>query len=97
MHITPIDDWVLLKLDDTKMTPGGIALPDKAMKLDYQVATVLAVGEGHRDLSGNVMPMRIKDGDRVLTVREAMNFVNPQRQDIAMVRESDIFGVVNRG
>ena len=75
------------------MTAGGIVLPDSAGEKPDQ-GEVLAVGPGKRDEAGKLIPMDVKVGDRVLFGKYAGQTVKVDGQELLVMREEDIMGVL---
>jgi chaperonin GroES len=94
MNLKPLRDRVLLKrLEEEEKTAGGIIIPDTAKEKPME-AKVLAVGPGSRNDKGQVTPMDVKTGDRVLIGKWAGTEVTVDGQDLLIVGESDIMGVL---
>ena len=94
MNLKPLRDRVLLKrLEEEEKTAGGIIIPDTAKEKPME-AKVLAVGPGSRNDKGQVTPMDVKNGDRVLIGKWAGTEVTVDGQDLLIVGESDIMGVL---
>lgn len=95
MKIRPLHDRVLVKrLDpgDTK-SPGGIIIPDTA-KEKPQEGEVIAVGPGKRLDNGEVRPLNVKAGDRILFGKYSGTEVKIDEEDYLIMREDDILGVL---
>ncbi|NCX94465.1 MAG: co-chaperone GroES [Gammaproteobacteria bacterium] len=94
MNIRPLHDRVLVERDESETkTAGGIVIPDSATEKPIQ-GKVIAVGKGKILESGNVRPLDIKVGDRVLFGKYAGNEVKVGGKTYLMMREEDIMGVV---
>ena len=94
MNLKPLRDRVLLKrLEEEEKTAGGIIIPDTAKEKPME-AKVLAVGSGSRNDKGQNTPMDVKTGDRVLIGKWAGTEVTVDGQDLLIVGESDIMGVL---
>ena len=94
MNLKPLRDRVLLKrLEEEEKTAGGIIIPDTAKEKPME-AKVLAVGSGSRNDKGQITPMDVKTGDRVLIGKWAGTEVTVDGQDLLIVGESDIMGVL---
>lgn len=95
MSIRPLHDRVLLKrLEQEEKTSGGIIIPDSAQEKPSQ-GEIIAVGNGTRDDSGNVIPLDVQAGDIVLFGKWAGTEVKIDGQDFIIMKESDIMGVLN--
>jgi chaperonin GroES len=94
MKFRPLHDRVVVRRveEDTK-TAGGIIIPDTAKEKPIQ-GEVVAVGPGARDESGKVNPLDVKPGDRVLFGKWSGTEVKIDGQDLLIMKESDIFGVI---
>lgn len=94
MKFRPLHDRVLLRRveQDTK-TKGGIIIPDTAKEKPVE-GEVLACGNGLRDEQGNVVPLDVKQGDRVLFTKWAGTEVTIDGEELLVMKESDIVGIV---
>ena len=87
----PLGDRVLIqRLEGQDKTAGGIFIPDAA-KEKAQVGAVLAVGPGRLDNTGKLVPMYVKEGDRVYFGKYAGTEVT---QDRLVIREEEILGII---
>jgi chaperonin GroES len=94
MALRPLRDRVLLRrLDGEEKTKGGIIIPDTA-KEKPQEGEVVAVGPGARDESGKVVPLDVRTGDRVLFGKWSGTEVKVDGQDLLILKEADILGVI---
>jgi len=94
MAFRPLGDRVLVKrVEEEEKTKGGIIIPDTA-KEKPQEGEVIAVGPGARDESGKVQPLDVKVGDRILFGKWSGTEVKLNGQDLLIMKESDILGVV---
>ena len=94
MAFRPLHDRVVVKrLEDEEKTKGGIIIPDTA-KEKPQEGEVVAVGPGARDESGKIAPLDVKAGDRILFGKWSGTEVKIDGQDLLIMKESDILGVV---
>ncbi|MDR1032251.1 MAG: co-chaperone GroES [Holosporales bacterium] len=90
----PLKDKVLVqRLDQEEKTSGGIIIPDTAKEKPIQ-GKVLAVGGGARDDKGNIVPMDVKVGDKVLFAKWGGTEVKFDGQEYLILKESDILGIV---
>jgi chaperonin GroES len=94
MKFRPLHDRVVVRRveEDTK-TSGGIIIPDTVKEKPMQ-GEVIAVGPGARDETGKVVPLDVKVGDRVLFGKWSGTEVKIDGQELLIMKESDIFGVV---
>ncbi|MBI1868579.1 MAG: co-chaperone GroES [Methylocystis sp.] len=94
MAFRPLHDRVVVKrLEGEEKTKGGIIIPDTA-KEKPQEGKVIAVGPGGRDESGKLTPLDVKKGDRVLFGKWSGTEVKIDDEDLLIMKESDILGVV---
>ncbi|WP_246791828.1 co-chaperone GroES [Burkholderia perseverans] len=95
MSLRPLHDRVIVKrLDQETKTASGIVLPDSAAEKPDQ-GEVLAVGPGRRDNDGKRIDPDLKVGDRVLFGKYAGQTVKLDNNELLVLREEDIFAVVN--
>ena len=94
MKIRPLHDRVIVKrVEAERTTSSGIVLPDSAGEKPDQ-GEVLAVGPGKRDDNGKQITLDVKVGDRVLFGKYAGQAVKVDGQEVLVMREEDIMGVV---
>lgn len=94
MKFRPLHDRVVVRrLDGEEKTKGGIIIPDTA-KEKPQEGEVIAVGAGARDDAGKLVPLDVKAGDRVLFGKWSGTEVKIDGEDLLIMKESDIMGVV---
>jgi len=94
MKFRPLHDRVVVKrLEGEEKTKGGIIIPDAA-KEKPQEGEVVAVGPGARDEAGKLVPLDLKKGDRVLFGKWSGTEVKIDGQDLIVMKESDIMGVI---
>lgn len=94
MKFRPLHDRVVVRrVDSEEKTKGGIIIPDTA-KEKPQEGEVIAVGAGARDESGKLVPLDVKAGDRVLFGKWSGTEVKIDGQDLLIMKESDIMGVL---
>jgi chaperonin GroES len=95
MKFRPLHDRVVVKrIDAEEKTRGGIIIPDTA-KEKPQEGEVVAIGPGSRDEQGKLVPLDVKVGDRVLFGKWSGTEVKIDGQDLLIMKESDIMGVVD--
>lgn len=95
MNLRPLSDRVVVRrMAEEKTTAGGIVLPDSAKEKPAQ-GEVLAVGEGKRADNGNLIAMNVKVGDKVLFGKYAGQEVKVDGEDVLVMREDDIIGVLS--
>ncbi|HRF31436.1 MAG: co-chaperone GroES [Allorhizobium sp.] len=94
MKIRPLHDRVIVKrVEAERTTASGIVLPDSAGEKPDQ-GEVLAVGPGKRDDNGKQVALDVKVGDRVLFGKYAGQAVKVDGQEVLVMREEDIMGVI---
>ena len=95
MKFHPLHDRVVIRrLEGDDKTKGGIIIPDTA-KEKPQEGEVVAVGSGARDESGKLVPLDLKVGDRVLFGKWSGTEVKIDGQELLIMKESDIMGVLD--
>jgi chaperonin GroES len=94
MKFRPLHDRVVVKrIDAEEKTAGGIIIPDTAKEKPSQ-GEVLSVGPGGRDEAGKLIPIDLKVGDIVLFGKWSGTEVKIDGQDVLIMKESDIMGVI---
>ncbi len=94
MKIRPLHDRVIVKrIEEERKTPGGIVIPDNAAEKPDQ-GEVLAIGNGKVLEDGKVRPLDVKVGDRVLFGKYSGSAVKMGGEELLVMREEDIMGVV---
>ena len=94
MNFRPLHDRVVVKrLDSETKTSGGIIIPDTAAEKPQQ-GEVVAVGPGSRDEAGKLIAIELKKGDKVLFGKWSGTEVKIDGEDLVIMKESDIFGVI---
>ncbi|MFM1816156.1 MAG: hypothetical protein RLZ98_2851 [Pseudomonadota bacterium] len=95
MKFRPLHDRVVVKrVDSETKTAGGIIIPDTAAEKPQQ-GEVVAVGPGARDDNGAIVPLDLKAGDRVLFGKWSGTEVKIDGQELLIMKESDIMGVLS--
>ncbi len=96
MKFKPLRDHVLIRrVEQEAKTTGGIIIPDTAQEKPME-GEVVAVGSGARGDDGKVHPLDIKAGDRVLFGKWSGTEVRLDGEDLMIMKESDIMGIVDR-
>ncbi|HWU48409.1 MAG: co-chaperone GroES [Asticcacaulis sp.] len=96
MSFRPLGDRVLVKrVEEEAKTKGGIIIPDTA-KEKPQEGEVVSVGPGARNDKGEVVALDVKAGDRVLFGKWGGTEVKIDGEDLLILKESDILGIVTR-
>jgi chaperonin GroES len=94
MNFTPLHDRVLVRrVESEEKTKGGLIIPDSA-KEKPQEGEVVACGEGARKESGDLIPMGVKAGDKILFGKWSGTEVKIDDEDLLIMKESDILGVI---
>jgi chaperonin GroES len=94
MKLRPLNDRVIVKrLEEEEKTVGGIIIPDTAKEKPQQ-AKVVAVGKGRTLDNGQVIPLTVKEGDRVLFGKYAGTEIKIDGDEHLIMREDDILAVV---
>ena len=94
MHFRPLHDRVVVRrIEAEEKTSGGIIIPDTA-KEKPQEGEVVAVGPGARDDAGRLVELSVKAGDRILFGKWSGTEVKINGEDLLIMKESDILGVV---
>ena len=94
MKFRPLHDRVVVKrIDAEEKTAGGIIIPDSAKEKPSQ-GEILSVGPGGRDEAGKLIPIDFKVGDIVLFGKWSGTEVKINNEDVLIMKESDIMGVI---
>ncbi len=94
MKFRPLHDRIVVRgVDAEERTKGGIIIPDTAKEKPQQ-GEVIAVGPGARDENGKLQPLDVKVGDRVLFGKWSGTEVKIDGEDLLIMKESDIMGVL---
>jgi chaperonin GroES len=93
MKLRPLQDRVIVKrLEEEEKTAGGIIIPDTAKEKPQQ-GKVIAVGKGRILEKGEVVPLAVKEGDRILFSKYAGTEVKAGGEDLLIMREDDILAI----
>jgi chaperonin GroES len=96
MKFRPLHDRVVVRrVDAEEKTKGGIIIPDTAQEKP-QEGEIVAVGPGARDEAGKLVPPDVKAGDRVLFGKWSGTEVRIDGEDLLIMKESDIMGVLEQ-
>jgi len=96
MHFRPLHDRVLVRrLDAEEKTAGGIIIPDTAKEKPQQ-GEIIAAGPGARNEQGQLLPLDVKPGDRVLFAKWSGTEVKIDGEELLIMKESDLLGVVEK-
>ena len=94
MKFRPLHDRVVVEpIDAEAKSAGGILIPDSAQEKPSQ-GEIVAVGPGGRDEAGKLIPIDLKKGDRVLFGKWSGTEVKIDGEDLLIMKESDIMGVL---
>jgi chaperonin GroES len=94
MKIRPLHDRVIVRrMEEERTSAGGIVIPDSATEKPIQ-GEVIAAGNGKISESGDVRPLDVKVGDKVLFGKYAGTEVKVEGEELLVMREEDIMGVV---
>jgi chaperonin GroES len=94
MKFKPMHDRVLVRrVEQEEKTSGGIIIPDTAKEKPME-GQVIAVGPGGRDETGKLIPIDVKTGDRVLFGKWSGTEVKIDGEELLIMKESDIMGVI---
>ena len=97
MQFRPLHDRVLVRrLGSEEKTAGGIIIPDSAQEKPME-GEVVSTGTGARSDDGKVTPMDVKAGDRVLFGKWSGTEVSIDGEELVIMKESDIMGVIETG
>jgi len=95
MKFRPLHDRVVVRrVESEHKTAGGIIIPDTAAEKPQQ-GEIIAAGPGARDETGKLTPLDVKKGDKVLFGKWSGTEVKIDGEDLLIMKESDILGVVN--
>ena len=94
MKVRPLHDRVIVKrLEDERKSPGGIVIPDTAAEKPVQ-GTIVAVGKGKILEDGQVRPLDVKVGDKILFGKYSGTEVKVDGEDLLVMREEDVMAVI---
>jgi chaperonin GroES len=94
MKIRPLHDRVIVKrLEEDRTSPGGIIIPDTAAEKPVQ-GKIIAVGKGKILEDGNVRPLDVKVGDKILFGKYSGTEVKLDGDDLVVMREEDVMAVI---
>jgi chaperonin GroES len=96
MKFRPLHDRVVVKrVEQEEKTKGGIIIPDTA-KEKPQEGEVIAVGPGGRSEDGELIPLDVKAGDRVLFGKWSGTEVKIDDEELLIMKESDLLGIIEK-
>ena len=95
MAFTPLHDRVLVRrTEGEEKTAGGLIIPESAKEKPAE-GEVISAGEGARKDSGDLIPMAVKAGDKVLFGKWSGTEVTVDGEELLIMKESDILGVIS--
>ncbi|MBB4569419.1 co-chaperone GroES [Rhizobium leucaenae] len=95
MTFRPLHDRILVRrVKSEEKTKGGIIIPDTA-KEKPQEGEVIAVGAGARNEAGQVQPLDVKAGDRILFGKWSGTEIKIDNEDLLIMKESDVLGIID--
>ncbi len=93
MNFKPLHDRILARrVEQETKSSGGIIIPDNAQEKPIE-GDVISVGAGRRDDQGNIIPMDVKAGDRIVFGKWSGTEIKLDGQEYVILKESDIFGI----
>jgi chaperonin GroES len=96
MKFRPLHDRVLIRrVEEEEKSKGGIIIPDTAKEKPME-GEVVSAGPGARDEDGKIQPLEVKAGDRVLFGKWSGTEVKLEGEELIIMKESDIMGVIAR-
>jgi chaperonin GroES len=96
MHIRPLHDRVVVRgIEADEKTAGGIIIPDTAKEKPME-GEVVAVGPGARNAQGQLVPMDLKAGDRILFGKWSGTEIKIDGEELLIMKESDVMGVLDK-
>jgi chaperonin GroES len=94
MKFRPLHDRVVVRrLEAEEKTAGGIIIPDTAKEKPME-GEVIAVGPGARDEAGKLVPLDVRDGDRILFGKWSGTEVKLDGEELVIMKETDIMGII---
>ena len=94
MNIRPLHDRVIVRrMDEEKTSPGGIVIPDSATEKPIK-GEIVAVGKGKILENGEIRPLDVKAGDKILFGKYSGTEVKVDGEELLVVREDDITAIV---
>ena len=95
MSFRPLHDRVVVRrIEEDEKTAGGIIIPDSAKEKPSE-GEIVSVGAGARDERGELVPMEVKAGDRVLFGKWSGTEIKINGEDLLIMKESDIMGILD--
>ena len=95
MNIKPLSDHILIEpIKEEEKTKFGIFLPETAAKERSEEGKVIAVGPGKRSENGEIIPVSVKPGDKVLFTKYGPNEIKVEDKEYLIATESDILAII---
>jgi chaperonin GroES len=95
MSFRPLHDRVVVRrIEEDEKTAGGIIIPDSAKEKPSE-GEIVSIGAGARDERGELVPMEVKAGDRVLFGKWSGTEIKINGEDLLIMKESDIMGILD--
>ena len=94
MNLRPLHDRILIKrIEEKEAVKGGIIIPDTA-KEKPQEGEVIAVGNGKKNEEGNIIPLDVKAGDRILFGKYSGAEIKMEGEEFLILREEEVLGII---
>jgi chaperonin GroES len=94
MNLRPLHDRILIRrIEEKEAVKGGIIIPDTA-KEKPQEGEVIAVGNGKKTEDGNIIPLDVKAGDRILFGKYSGAEIKMDGQEFLILREEEVLGII---
>jgi len=94
MNLRPLHDRILIRrIEEKEAVKGGIIIPDTA-KEKPQEGEVIAVGNGKKNEDGNIIPLDVKAGDRILFGKYSGAEIKMDGQEFLILREEEVLGII---
>lgn len=95
MNIKPLSDYILIEpIKEEEKTKSGILLPETADKERPEQGKIIAIGPGKRNDSGNIIPMDIKVGQKVLFTKYGPNEIKVDEKEYLIAKQEDILAII---
>lgn len=95
MNIKPLSDHILIEpIRGEEKTKSGILLPDTVEKEKPEQGKIIAVGRGRKVVSGKIIPLEVKVGDRVIFTKYGPNEIKIDGKEYLIAKEEDILAII---
>ena len=95
MNIKPLSDYILIEpIKEEEKTKSGILLPETADKERPEQGKIIAIGPGKRNDSGDIIPMDIKVGQKVLFTKYGPNEIKVDEKEYLIAKQEDILAII---